>query len=78
MTQLTIQLKDKTFHRIQKAAKQLGKPTEVLVREWIERFGEENENNLDRDPFYQFEGFDSEASSDLSVNVDKYLYENHC
>lgn len=32
------------------------------------------EFDITRDPVYQMEGYDSDAPSDLSINLDKYLY----
>jgi predicted DNA-binding protein len=75
MTQLTIELSDKEFQRIQRAAKKVGKPIEVLIRELISQFQQKEEKfEITRDPLYQFEGFDADAPADLSMNVDKYLY----
>ena len=75
MTQITIQLSDKDYYRIQKIAEKLGKPIEILIRELIIQFQEtEKQIDITKDPLYQFEGFDSDAPTDLSINVDKYLY----
>ncbi|MFQ5753474.1 MAG: hypothetical protein ACE5HI_15905 [bacterium] len=78
MTQLTIELTDKEYKRIKKTAKKLGKPIEDLICEIISRFTEtEVKVDITKDPLYQFDGFDFDAPSDLSINVDKYLL-NKC
>ena len=74
--QLTIELSDADYQRLEKSAQRIGKATHVLVQEWIRQHLPEMEDSSDvtQDPVYQMEGYDSHAPEDLSVNLDKYLY----
>ena len=75
MAQLTITLPDEEFQRANQAAKRVGKSIESFVKELIAKIAEdENAIDIAKDPLYKFEGFESEAPPDLSVNVDKLLY----
>lgn len=78
MTQLIVQLTDKDYQKLKKAAKKSGKPVEMFAQEVLAKLeAAEQPSKFTKDVFYNFEGFDSEAPSDLSLNVDKYLYGNN-
>ena len=65
MAQLTLELPDLYYRRLEKESNRAGKAIERLIFEWILQFPE---------PEYNFDGFDSDAPADLSINSDKYLY----
>jgi len=75
MTQLTLELPDLYYQRLEKESSRVGKAIERLILEWILQFPESEERfNPSQDPLYNFEGFESDAPADLSINTDKYLY----
>jgi predicted DNA-binding protein len=76
MAQLTIELSDADYQRLEESAQHIGKAVQILVQEWIRQLLPELEETFDvsQDPVYQMEGYDSEAPGDLSINLDKYLY----
>jgi predicted DNA-binding protein len=75
MTALTIQLLEEEYQRLEKAAEQAGKSVHGIIHEWIAQLPEVEEPfDVTKDPIYQIEGWDSDAPTDLSVNLDKYLY----
>ncbi|MFQ5641477.1 MAG: hypothetical protein ACE5IR_26165 [bacterium] len=79
MTQLAIQLIERDYQRLQKAAKRAGKSVQALIYEWISQLPEIDESfDVTQDPIFQIEGYDSEAPKDLSVNLDRYLYGEKC
>lgn len=77
MAQLTIELSDVEYQYLEESARDVGKATSVLAQEWIRQRLPELEEAFDvtQDPVYQMEGYDSEAPEDLSIHLDKYLYE---
>jgi hypothetical protein len=79
MVKLTIPLDENEYQRLETAAKCAGKSIQLLVHEWITRLPENKEPfDITSDPIYLMEGYESDAPSDLSVNIDQYLYgENH-
>lgn len=79
MIKLTIPLAESDYQRLEKAAKLAGKSVQLLVYEWITRLPEIDEPfDITSDPVYLMEGYESEAPTDLSVNLDQYLYgEDH-
>lgn len=75
MTQLTIQLPESAYHRLEWAAQQSGKSIQTLVVEWISQLSDREESfNVAQDPLFEFEGYESDAPKDLSMNIDQYLY----
>jgi len=75
MTSLTIQLIESDYQRLLNAADRVGKSVQAIICEWIERLPEIDESyDVTQDPVLQMEGFESDAPSDLSVNLDKYIY----
>ena len=75
MAQLTLELPELYYRRLEKESSRVGKAIEWLILEWILQFPETDENvDPTQDPLYNFEGFESNAPVDLSINADKYLY----
>lgn len=75
MTELTIQLTDADYQRLEGAAERAGKSVQALIHEWIVELSEvEKSFDLTQDPVFQMEGYDSTAPADLSANLDKYIY----
>jgi hypothetical protein len=75
MTELTVHLLEEEYQRLEKAAEEAGTSVQGLVHEWIAQLPEVEEPfDVTQDPIYQIEGWDSDAPSDFSVSVDKYLY----
>ncbi len=75
MTTLSIQLIDTDYKRLKQAAKKSGKTIQALIYEWIAKLPEIDESyDVTQDPVFQMEGYNSDAPSDLSVNIDKYIY----
>ena len=78
MTQLTIELMEFEYQRLLKTAEECGKSIQILIHEWISQLPEaevENAYDVTQDPLFKLEGYDSNAPADLSVQIDKYLYE---
>jgi len=75
MTTLSIQLLDTDYKRLKQAAKQSDKFIQALIYEWITKLPEiEDSYDVTQDPVFQMEGYSSNAPSDLSINLDKYIY----
>ncbi len=75
MTNLTIQLAETDYQRLERAAKRAGKAVQAFINEWIAKLPEMEESfDVTQDPVFLMEGYESEAPVDLSVNLDKYLY----
>lgn len=75
MANLTLQLMDNDYNRLIKAAEQVGKSVQALVYDWISQLPEIEESfNVNHDPVFTMEGYESDAPKDLSVNLDKYIY----
>ena len=75
MPRFILELPDLYYQRLEKEAARLGKAIEGLILEWILQFPEtEGKSDFTQDPLYNFEGFESSAPTDLSINADKYLY----
>lgn len=73
--QLTIQLMERDYQRLQRAAKRRGKSVESLIQEWIAQLPENDESfDVTKDPLCEMEGYDSQAPEDLSLKLDDYLY----
>ena len=66
---------DIDYKRLKKAAKKSGKTIQALIYEWIDKLPEIEESyDVTQDPVFQMEGYSSNAPSDLSINLDKYIY----
>lgn len=75
MTTLTIQLMEADYQRLVKAAEQVGKSVQGLIYEWISELPEIEESfDVTQDPVFTMEGYNSEVPSDLSTNLDNYIY----
>lgn len=76
MTKVTIELQDNEFNRLEKAANRNGKSIKEMMKQLIFQLPDGGDKQLDvtKDPIFQMEGYDSDAPSDLSKNLDKYLY----
>lgn len=75
MTNLTIQMIDIDYKRLLKAAEQVNKSVQAFINEWISTLPEVDESfDVTQDPVFQMEGYESDAPSDLSINIDKYIY----
>lgn len=75
MRELTIQLMETDYQRLEKAAKYAGKSVQALIYEWIVQSPNVEESfDITQDPVFQMEGYESDAPTDLSVNLDGYLY----
>jgi len=75
MTKVTIQLKDNDYQHLIKVANYVGKSIQELLQEWISQLPEVDEDyDVTGDPVFQMEGYESDAPSDLSINIDNYLY----
>jgi hypothetical protein len=77
MTVLTIQLTDHDYERLQKMAEESGRTVQDVIQDWIAQMPHAQPLSgidITQDPIYQFEGYDSDAPTDLAENLDKYLY----
>ncbi len=75
MTAFTLSLIKSDYQRLEKAAKRAGKSVHALIYEWIAQLPEVDEFfDVTQDPVFQMEGYESQAPTDLSINLDKYLY----
>ncbi len=75
MTNLTIQLAETDYQRLERAAKRAGKAVQSFIHEWITKLPETEESfDVTKDPVYLMEGYESNAPSDLSAKIDQYLY----
>ena len=76
MEAITIQLLETDYRRLEKAAAQANKSVQAFIYEWIIQLPEVEESfDVTQDPVFQIEGYESNAPSDLSFNLDQYLYE---
>ncbi len=77
MTKLIIKLEDSEYEKLTNTASAFGKTVQHFIHEWISNLPEIDEDfDIKSDPVYQMEGYESEAPSDLSKNIDKYIYED--
>ena len=75
MPDVTIQLAETDYQRLERAAKRAGKAVQAFVHEWVIKFPEiEDSFDVTKDPVFLMEGYESNAPIDLSVNIDQYLY----
>jgi hypothetical protein len=77
VTQLTVQLSEADYQRLEQAAEQSGKSVQASIADWIARLPEAEAGfDVTQDPIFQLEGYEAEAPADLSVTIDQYLYGN--
>ncbi len=75
MAMVNIELFETDYQRLVQVASQFGKPVQEFLHDWIAHLPEVNDTvDVTQDPVFQMEGYDAEAPSDLSVNLDTYLY----
>ncbi len=75
MTEFVITLTTRDSQRLEQAALRNGKSAQTLVQEWIARLLDSNADfDIEQDPIFQMQGYDSQAPSDLAANLDHYLY----
>lgn len=75
MTQLVLELPNLYYQQLAKEANRAGRTIQLFVLEWISHLSEMDESfDIGQDPLYTFEGFESNAPTDLSIHTDNYLY----
>ena len=75
MTTVTIELTEVHYQRLEQTARRIGKSVQSFIHDWITHLPESEEPfDITKDPIFQMEGYESQAPSDLSVNLDHYLY----
>ena len=75
MTELTISLVESDYLRLEHIANIEGKSIQELVKNWVDKMLDITEPfDVTQDPIFLIEGYESDSPSDLSVNVDKYIY----
>jgi hypothetical protein len=75
MTELIINLTETDYKRLEEVAKRTDMSIQALIHDWITKLSEVDESyDVTQDPIFQMEGYESEAPTDLSVNIDMYLY----
>ena len=75
MAQLIVDLPDLYYKRLEQESQRLGEAIESMIVRWISELPEiEDDFDITSDPLFNFEGFESQASDDLSINADDYLY----
>lgn len=75
MVEFIVQLDDTEYNHLIEVANHTGKSIQELFQEWVSQLPQVDEYNVIEDPVFQMEGYESEAPSDLSINIDRYLYE---
>jgi len=75
MTELTISLVESDYLRLENMAKLEGKSIQEVIQDWLDKMLDITEPfDVTQDPIFLMEGYDSNSPSDLSINVDKYIY----
>ena len=75
MAELTINLIESDYLRLEQMAKVEGVSIQELVKDWLDRMLDLTEPfDITQDPIFLIEGYESDSPSDLSINVDKYIY----
>ena len=75
MTNISLQLIDNDYERLDKRARQLGKSVQALIYDWISQLPDDEEFfDVTGDPVFTMEGYESKAPVDLAANLDKYIY----
>jgi len=75
MTELTISLVESDYLRLENVAKLEGKSIQEVIQDWLDKMLDITEPfDVTQDPIFLMEGYDSNSPSDLSINVDKYIY----
>jgi len=77
MADLTIELSENEYQRIQRAADTAGKSVKKFIEEWIVQLPSDKElSEVTNDPLFTIEGYDSAAPLDYSLQIDRYLYQD--
>jgi hypothetical protein len=75
MTELTISLVESDYLRLENVAKLEGKSIQEVIQDWVDKMLDIAEPfDVTQDPIFLIEGYESDSPSDLSINVDKYIY----
>lgn len=75
MTTIAINLKDTEYQQLLSLSQQLELSIEELIRRWIVQQAPVTEDvDIEHDPVFLMEGYDSDGPTDLSRNLDHYLY----
>ena len=78
MSTLVLDLPEKHIHALERAAYERGTSINEIVAELVDTIPMQADLDVSydvtRDPIYAMQAHDSEAPSDLSQNVDHYLY----
>lgn len=63
------------YQQLLQAARKLKKSVPTLVHEWINQLPDSEESfDVTQDPVFQMDGYDSAAPTNLTANLDTYLY----
>jgi metal-responsive CopG/Arc/MetJ family transcriptional regulator len=65
---------EKLYRDVKRRAKAESKSVAAVVREAVEKHLEEKEIDWENDPFFKAVGFIKSGVTDMSVNLDYYLY----
>jgi hypothetical protein len=65
---------EKLYRDVKRRAKAESKSVAAVVREAVEKHLEEKEIDWENDPFFKAVGFIKSGVTDMSVNLDHYLY----
>ena len=75
MAMVNIELMETDYQRLAKAAYQFGKPVQEFLHDRIAHLPDVDDSvDVTQYPVFRMEGYDADAPSDLSVNIDSYLY----
>lgn len=75
MATVNIELMETDYQRLAKVASQFGKPVQEFLHDWIAHLPNMDDSvDVTHDPIFLMEGYDADTSSDLSVNLDVYMY----
>jgi len=75
MTELTISLVESDYLRLEQIAKLEGKSIQELIQNWVDKMLYITEPfDVTQDPIFLMEGYESDSPTDLSINVDSYIY----
>ncbi len=74
---INLTLQNKEYEKLESLAKVTGKPVKKLISDLIhDSLKSSRLARLMNDPLYNIKNLDSNAPSDLSKNIDKYIYNN--
>ncbi len=76
MSTMTIEVIETDYVRLAHAAEHVGKPVSVFLHELICQLPDtDTAFDATQDPLFNIEGYDSDAPPDLSLKIDRYLYD---